>query len=149
MRYTFFLLIIPLIFLGVGCQPVAKPTIPVAEQGTRGVISPIEPPQEHGYIENYVIVKYRSDPVNISHPRFESLDTSKSSWILGAWYDAENDYMIINLNGTSYQYCGFPGGVWDTFKRADSFGEAYDTMIEGRYGCDGEDIPRYDNENGS
>ena len=34
---------------------------------------------ESQHIPNYVYVKYRNDKVDVAHPRFEYLDTSKSS----------------------------------------------------------------------
>lgn len=49
-------------------------------------------------------VKYRDTPVDLDY--FEYQDTSESSWINGTWYDGENDYLIINLKGINYHYCG-------------------------------------------
>jgi len=43
----------------------------------------------------FITVKYRSTPVDISHPRFKYLDTSRSSFVTGTWYDGSNSYMII------------------------------------------------------
>ena len=37
-------------------------------------------------------VKYRDTPVCLDE--FEYQDTSKSSFVRGAWYDASNDYML-------------------------------------------------------
>ncbi len=92
---------------------------------------------------DYVNIKYRKDSVDIANLRFEELDTSKSSWIRDAWYDEDNQYMIINLNGTYYHYCGIPNSSWDTFKRANSFGSHYNSSIEGRYDCRTNYIPQY------
>ena len=72
-----------------------------------------------------VWVKYRPTPVNVSHPRFKYLDTSRSSFVTGAWYDESNSYMIIGLNGTYYHYCRMPGSSWNSFRTADSFGRHY------------------------
>lgn len=82
---------------------------------------------------NYVEIKYKEDKVNLNNNSFEYLDTSKSSWIRGAWYDSQEKYMIIDLNGTKYNYYGMPNNVWEAFKRADSFGTFYNKNIKGIY----------------
>src|SRR5436190_24220389 len=38
-------------------------------------------------------IKYRSDAVDLDNPRFEYTNTSASSFVEGAWYDAANQYM--------------------------------------------------------
>ena len=45
---------------------------------------------------NYVYIKYRADPVDVSG--FKYLNTQSSSLVRGAWYDQDNNYMIIRLN---------------------------------------------------
>ncbi len=82
-----------------------------------------------------VDVKYRDDDVDVGDSRFEDLDTSKSSWIEGAWYDDDNQYMIMNLDGTYYQYCEVPESVWSKYKKAESFGSDYNAYIKGDYDC--------------
>ena len=82
-----------------------------------------------------VWVKYRSTPVNVSHPRFKYLVTNRSSFVTGAWYDESNTYMIIGLNGTYYHYCRMPSSAWNSFRAADSFGRHYNAFIKGRYDC--------------
>jgi len=94
-------------------------------------------------ISNYVDVKYREEPVDIADQEFEELDTSKSSFIRGAWYDEDNDYMIINLDGTYYQYCGMLNRTWASFKTADSFGSHYNKYIKGEYDCRLNKVPNY------
>lgn len=101
------------------------------------------PPKVESHYPNYVNIKYRSDEVNIAHPRFEVLDTSKSSWIRGAWYDDSNDYMIISFNGTYYHYCGLPKSTWVRFKRANSFGSDYNAYIKDNYDCRLGYVPSY------
>lgn len=92
---------------------------------------------------NSVNVKYREDNVDISADRFEEFDTSKSSFIRGAWYDEGNNYMIINLSGTYYHYCGKPRSSWDSFKSASSLGEYYNQRIKGSYDCRIYAVPDY------
>jgi hypothetical protein len=60
--------------------------------------------------KHVVWVKYRQTPVDLADRRFEYLDTSRSSFITGAWYDGSNSYMVIGLRGTYYFDCRL-GGV--------------------------------------
>lgn len=89
----------------------------------------------------YVTVKYRSTQVDVSD--FEYLNTSKSSWIRWAWYDASNKYMIINLDWTNYHYCWFPSSIWSSFKNADSFWKYYNAYIKWKYDCRNGYVPSY------
>jgi len=93
--------------------------------------------------KQYVSVKYRDDPVNIAAPAFEYLNTSKSSFVRGAWYDSGDQYMVINLSGTYYHYCDMPNSTWRTFRGADSFGSTYNRIIKGRYDCRSGYVPDY------
>ena len=88
-------------------------------------------------------IKYREDSVNVNTPAFESLDTSKSSWVRGAQYDAKQEYLIIDLQGVNYSYCGVPSDVWDSFKEAESFGTEYNATIKGHFSCEGLKQPAY------
>jgi len=108
-------------------------------------ISEVQPEQQEEitFKHNYIKVKYREDLVDIGNPRFEYLDTSRSSFIRGAWYDEDNNYMIINLKGTYYHYCGLPLKIWIDFKRADSFGTYYNKYIKGNYDCRCNYVPWY------
>ncbi len=89
-----------------------------------------EPKQEPKLVD----VKYCDEPVDIA--LFEELDTSKSSWVRGAWYDAENEYMVINLSGTYYHYCSLPLSIWEDFKSASSFGSEFNKNIKGKFACE-------------
>lgn len=100
--------------------------------------------EENQYSEQKVYVKYRDSSVDIAHLRFEYLDTSKSSWVKGAWYDDDNGYMIINLNGTYYHYCSMPEPAWNSFKSASSFGTFYNQSIKGSYDCRIYPVPQYE-----
>ena len=93
--------------------------------------------------QHLIAVKYRSTPVDVAHPRFQYLDTSRSSFVNGAWYDEANGYMIIGLNATYYHYCRMPRSAWDAFRSADSFGRHYNAFIKGRYDCRLGGIPSY------
>ncbi len=79
-----------------------------------------------------VNVKY-GDMVNIAH--WESVNTTKSSFVNGAWYNQKNSKMIIKLSENYYQYCNVPSNIWKEFKSADSFGSYYNTNIKDSYNC--------------
>ena len=62
-------------------------------------------------IEQWVSVKYRPSAVNVGQPKYENLGRTGSSVVLDAWYSATDQYMVINLNGTTYHYCAFPSSA--------------------------------------
>ncbi len=82
--------------------------------------------------ENSLSIKYRPDSVDVAKPYFESIDTSESSLVSGAWYDKSHSYMIINLRGTNYHYCGLTNDVWNAFKLTLSKGSFYNNSIKGK-----------------
>ncbi len=86
-------------------------------------------------------VKYRPTPVCFD--QFEYQDTSRSSFVRGAWYDASNDYMVIALKGTKYHYCRVPESIWIGFKSASSFGRYYGANLKGNYDCRLGGVPKY------
>lgn len=91
----------------------------------------------------YINVKYRDSKVNIADSRWEYLNTSESSFVNGAWYDGEENYMIIKLNSTYYHYCDIPRSIWNDFKVAESFGSYYNYSIKGNYDCRINHVPNY------
>ena len=93
--------------------------------------------------EQLLSVKYRATPVDVDTPQFERLDTSESSFVRGAWYDQSSQYMIINLNGTNYHYCGLDTQTWSDFKAAESFGKSFNARIKGRFDCRHTPAPVY------
>ncbi len=93
--------------------------------------------------QDLVWVKYRATPVDLANPRFEYLDTSRSSFVTGAWYDKSNSYMVIGLGGTYYHYCRMPRSAWESFRSADSFGRHYNAFIKGRFDCRLGGVPDY------
>lgn len=131
-------LVIILIVIGIGVywfyQSSPASTEVVSRQN--GITQP-------SHQANFVIIKYRSNKVDIVDPRFETVDTSESSFVRGAWYDAGNSYMVINLSGTYYHYCGMPSGIWEGFKGAGSFGSYYNSVINGRFDCRYNPVPEY------
>jgi len=91
----------------------------------------------------WLTVKYRSDPVDVADPRFVYLDGGSSSLVDFAFYDADNEYMIISLNSTAYHYCGMPEGAWDELTAAESLGSFYNTRVKGQFDCRSGFVPEY------
>lgn len=93
----------------------------------------------------YVDVHGREDKLDIAHNRWEVIDTTKSSFIRGSWYDKENSYLIMDLDGRNYQYCGVNEEIWFAYKNAESFGIYFNENIKGNYQChlDKSKIPVY------
>jgi|SRR5215472_18932537 len=102
--------------------------------------------QEAATGKNVVRVKYRETPVDLADRRFEYLDTSKSSFINGAWYDTNNSYMVIGLQGIYYHYCRIPTDAWDGFRAVDSFGKHYNSFIKQNTIADSAECQRTKNE---
>jgi hypothetical protein len=66
----------------------------------------------------------------------ESVNTSKSGWILSAHYyscDGKTGFFIIQTRPRKYIHANMPISVWQQFKKADSFGAFYNYNIKGRY----------------
>lgn len=80
------------------------------------------------YIE-YLGTRYLSNKV------FESFNISNSSFVKEAWFDADKDYLILKLQDKYYHFCRFNEGVWEEFKRADSYGEYFNLNIKNMYNC--------------
>lgn len=100
--------------------------------------------QKQTHTSNYVTIKYRNGQVDVANPRFEYFNTSNSSFIRGAWYDISESYMVINLNGTNYHYCGMPSSIWQDFKSSSSAGKYYNGNIKGNYDCRENPVPNYE-----
>ena len=92
---------------------------------------------------NYVNVEYRADPVDIAAPYFEPLGRSDSSVVEGAWFDSENEYLVINLQGTVYHYCGIGSSTWSSLKSAESMGSYFQDSIKGNFDCRVFPVPVY------
>ncbi|MDC6407142.1 MULTISPECIES: KTSC domain-containing protein [Maribacter] len=66
----------------------------------------------------------------------DNCNTSKSSWIYDAEYyscDGKTGYLIIETKSKNYIHSGVPIGMWNEFKKADSFGKYYNRNIKGRF----------------
>jgi hypothetical protein len=63
----------------------------------------------------WVQVKYRDTPVNVANGYFTHWKVSETGNVRDVWYDREDEYMLINLSGTVYHYCGFDILWWNNF----------------------------------
>lgn len=82
--------------------------------------------------QEYADVKY-GDRVEVSS--YRDVDTSGSSFMRGGSYDESEQYLILNLSGTNYNYCDVPEYVVDGLESASSHGSYYNSNIKGQYDC--------------
>lgn len=79
-----------------------------------------------------VSVEYRG-PVDIAG--FDCALVGDSSVVNRICYDAGRKYMIINLTGRYYSYCGIDAATVSSLKSAASKGQYYNFAIKGRFAC--------------
>jgi hypothetical protein len=87
-----------------------------------------------------VDVKY-GGPVDLK--TFDCADVSRSSLVKRVCYDGPNQYMVISLNGTYYDYCEIDQGTVGALKSAVSMGLFYNASIKGRFDCPTHRVPSY------
>lgn len=66
----------------------------------------------------------------------ESVNTSSSSWIRGAFYyscDGQTGFLMLLTDKHDYLYSEVPIDVWLGFKEAESFGSYYNQNIRNNY----------------
>ena len=80
-------------------------------------------------------VKYHDGIVDLSNGQFHSYSLKYSSVVKEIFYNSSNRYLIVNLNGTYYQYCDIPSNVVDNWISAPSLGKFYIGRIKGEYDC--------------
>lgn len=95
----------------------------------------------------WVSVKYRPTQVNVANGDFVNWVPEYQGNVREAWFDSKNDYMIINLSGTAYHYCGVSDYRWSLFTIAPtpSADGHYDTWIKGSLtlDCRQHQVPSY------
>ena len=96
-----------------------------------------------GLAEQWKVIKYRDTPVDVDKPYFENLDTTKSSFVRSAWYNARSMYLVIELSEAAYHYYGVDTTTWKTFKSSESFGKSYQVLLKGRFHCRLNPVPTY------
>ena len=87
-----------------------------------------------------VCVKYRSC---LDLAPFDCTNTQQSSFVRRVCYDANNSYMLIQLNAVWYHYCGIDSGTVSNLLSAPSVGRYYDQAIKGRFDCRLAPPPQY------
>jgi hypothetical protein len=64
------------------------------------------------------------------------VDTSRSSLIKSASFyscDSNVGFLLVKIKNTEYIYQNVPISVWESFKKADSFGRFYNRNVKGSY----------------
>lgn len=143
-----------------------NPERPSSSDNNTSTLSNTEKEYQKQPSQSYVTVKYRENPVDISGKNFEQLNLSdllnkytdlfstgeiEQFTVRNAWYDHNEEYLIINLRGTNYHYCEMPVDLWDGLKRAGSadYGSLeeldnyYEQNIKGNYDCRVNRLPTY------
>lgn len=136
-RWPVVLIVLSSIFLtGLLLERNREAKIGVAGQNRATTIS-------QSWEPDWVTVRYRPTAVDVGAPYFERLGRADSTLVYAAWYDDEANYMVINLAGTNYHYCGFPRSAWIALQTAGSMGRHYQSNIKGRYDCRVHFVPTY------
>ena len=131
------LLALILSFLVAGCSDLSKNSGSILEKNKLY----ISKDSDNWVNANYINIKYRDTLVDVS--RFDSFNTLRSSFIEKAYYDIDNQYLILNLSWTNYHRCDVPEYIWNEFKKADSLGKYYNNYIKWEYDCRLWYIPQY------
>ncbi len=66
----------------------------------------------------------------------ESIDTKKSSWIIGLTYyscDNKKGFLVMETKKEKYIHQDIPVSIWRELKQAPSFGSYYNHNIKGKY----------------
>ena len=79
-----------------------------------------------------VTVKYRGV---VDLAPFQCTTVARSSFVHRVCYDKRNQYMLIQLNGTYYHYCGIDDGTVSNLLAAESVGRFYNAQIKGHFDC--------------
>jgi len=85
-----------------------------------------------------VDVKYRGE---VDLKSFDCTDITRSSFIKRVCYDKANEYMLIDLNGTFYDYCEIDAGTVSSLLNAPSMGRFYLASIKGNFDCREHRVP--------
>ena len=79
-----------------------------------------------------IYVKYQGW---VDETQMADLWTKDSSVVYNMWYDDYYEYLIVNLQGTNYHYCGIPSDVVAEWQFSSSLGTYYSWYIRGNYDC--------------
>lgn len=90
------------------------------------------------------IIKYRSyGSVNVCNEKFIKLENIWDKSVFWAWYDKDNQYMIIQLKKTNYHYCGLSASDWSWIENTNDADKYYISHIKWRYDCRNAVVPNY------
>lgn len=89
-----------------------------------------------------IFVKYRGN-INVDNGHFIELPLKSSSVVKEIWYDQCNEYLLVRLQQTFYQYCSFPVDVVNQWINAPSLGKYYTAKVKGRFDCRDYPVPEY------
>jgi len=81
----------------------------------------------------YIAVANVDSSVNVV--KYDTFDTTRSSFIRGAFYDKDEEFLILNLSWTYYRWCHVPEYVWEEFKETEFLWWYYKKYIEWGYDC--------------
>jgi len=87
-----------------------------------------------------VQVKYRG---KIDLGPFKCTDVAQSTLVRRVCYDQAKSYMLINLRGVHYHYCGVDAATVAAFQKADPIAKYYYKSIRGHFDCRKHRIPKY------
>jgi KTSC domain len=79
-----------------------------------------------------VVVKYRGV---VDLGPFQCTAVTQSSFVHRVCYDKAQQYMLIELSGVYYHYCGIDDGTVSGMLAANSVGGFYNARIKGRFDC--------------
>ena len=79
-----------------------------------------------------VFVKYRGA---LDLQPFECEWITRSSLVKRLCYDRDQQYVVVNLNGTYYHYCSMPPRVVEAWRAAESMGQFFNQQVKGRFDC--------------
>lgn len=78
-------------------------------------------------------VKYRSDLVNVDD--FTNYSLKRSSFVNEILYRKNDQYLLVKLKSTFYQYCKIPNSTVRNWIASDSLGAFYQRHIKGKFDC--------------
>lgn len=92
-----------------------------------------------------VDVKYRGE---VPLDTFDCTDVTRSSFINRVCFDVGQNYLVIELGSTYYDYCEIPEDTINDLLAAPSMGKFYNETIKGyggggRFDCQTHDAPDY------
>jgi len=87
-----------------------------------------------------VLVKYRG---YVDLAPFECRQIRGSSFVHRICFDSQFQYLLVNLKGTYYHYCGIDPQTVSRWIDADSKGRFYNRNIKGRFDCRIGVVPDY------